>query len=119
MVTNGLAAGQLIVVNRGAGFVLDADDPAHGWELDTAPIVGLVVDRAVGVILVADFTNVTGYGLDGELWTSEVSWDGVELHGVEDGVLHGRGRDLPSGQWLPLDVDVATGTVLTGPRRRT
>jgi hypothetical protein len=118
LVTNGPKPNQLVVVNRGAGFVVSVDDPEDSLDLNVSPIVGLVVDADAGAVLVADFTNVTSVGPAGELWTAEVSWDGVELDGVEGDTLRGRGWDAPRGLWVPFEVDVPSGRVLKGPTPR-
>jgi hypothetical protein len=118
LVTNGAHGDDLVVVNRGAGFVVSATRPDEALDLQVTPVVGVAVDRAAGLVLVADFTSVTAVGPTGKLWTVDVSWDGVELAGVDNGVLAGRGWDAPEGRHVPFAVEVATGRILNGPTPR-
>jgi len=120
-VRSGPGPGQLVVVNRGAGFLVPAADPAAAVELDVGPIVALLLEAESERALAADFTRLAAYTAAGRQWSADVGWDGVELHGVNDGVIRGRMWDAARNQPVELEVDLATGRVLRGatPRPRT
>jgi hypothetical protein len=110
----------LLVVNKGAGYLVPVDDPGSAIELDLSPIVGIAVSPEDDILVAADFTNLAGYGPEGRRWTTEVSWDGVELDGVQGGVAHGRGWDAPEDRKTDFAVDVRSGRIIRGvtPRPR-
>lgn len=118
-VRSGPGPGQLVVVNRGAGFLVPADDPASAVQFDVGPIVALLL--APELALAANFTTLAAFTTAGRQWSADVSWDGVELHDIADGVVRGRVWDAPRDQMVPLEVDVRMGRVLRGatPRPRT
>jgi hypothetical protein len=120
VVCEGPRPGQLVVVNRGAGYLVPVDDPDAAVELDLGPIVGLLVSRDPALVLVADFTTLAAFTPEGRRWSAEVSWDGVRLGEVEGPVVRGQGWDAPSGRDVAFEVELATGRVLRGvtPRPR-
>jgi hypothetical protein len=104
----------LLVVNRGSGFLVPVEDPDSAIELDLSPVVGVAVSPEHDTVVAADFTHLAGFGPEGRRWIAEVSWDGVELDGVEGSVVHGRGWDAPQGRKAGFAVDVRTGRILRG-----
>lgn len=118
-ITNGPRSDQLVVVNQGAGFLLSAGNPAAAVDLDVSPITAVAVDPDADLVVVADFTNVAAFRLgEGRVWSTEVSWDGIELRGVIDGVLIGRGWDAPLDTWEPFEVEVRSGRIRRAPTAR-
>jgi hypothetical protein len=104
----------LLVVNRGSGFLVPVEDPDSAIELDLSPIVGVAVSLQNDTVVAADFTHLAGFGPEGRRWIVEVSWDGIELDGVEGSVVHGRGWDSPQGRKAEFAVDVRDGRILRG-----
>ncbi|HEV7884276.1 MAG TPA: hypothetical protein VGO81_11955 [Solirubrobacteraceae bacterium] len=104
----------LLVVNKGAGFLVPVDDPDSAIELELGPVVGVAVSREDDTFVAADFTHLAGFRPEGRRWIAEVSWDGVELDGIEGGVVHGRGWDAPRGRKTDFALDVRDGRILRG-----
>jgi hypothetical protein len=104
----------LLVVNRGSGFLVPVDDPDSAIELQLSPVVGVAVSPEENTLVAADFTHLAGFGPEGRRWIAEVSWDGVELDGIEGGVVHGRGWDAPRGRKTDFAVDIRNGRILRG-----
>jgi hypothetical protein len=104
----------LLVVNKGSGFLVPVADPDGAIELELSPIVGVVASPENDTLVAADFTHLAAFGPDGRRWAAEVSWDGVELDGVRDGVVHGQGWDAPEGRKADFAVDVRDGRILRG-----
>ncbi|MDX6515873.1 MAG: hypothetical protein QOH73_1539 [Gaiellaceae bacterium] len=111
---SGPTGNELVVVNKGAGWLVPIDDPASALALDLGPIVAIALSPDDNLVVVADFTHLAAFGPEGRRWTAEVSWDGVELSGVQDGVVKGQGWDAPKGRNSDFAVEVRTGSVLRG-----
>ena len=104
----------LLVVNKGAGFLVPVGDPDRAIDLGLSPVVGVAVSPQDDMLVAADFTHLAGFGPEGRRWTAEVSWDGVELDGVDGRVVRGRGWDAPEGRAADFAVDVRDGRILRG-----
>jgi hypothetical protein len=76
------------VVYAGSAVVVRADDPHKTYEIDTYPVTGTLVVPERGVVVFADFTNLTAYGADGLLWRSRrLALDDVRVEGIEGDAL--------------------------------
>lgn len=66
---------------------------------------------AEGWLLAASAERLWRVGPDGSrLWRSDVlGIDGVVVHQIEDGVIHGAGECDPPGGWQPFELDLDTG----------
>jgi hypothetical protein len=102
----------LLVINKGSGFLVPVHDPGAAIEFGLRPVVGVAVSPQNDMVIAADFTHLAGFGPEGRRWIAEVSWDGVELDGVEGSVVHGRGWDAPQSRKAEFAVDVRDGRVL-------
>ena len=67
-------------------------------------------------LLVTSATEVLRFRPSGELaWRARgLGVDGVVLHRIRDGVLHGDAEHDPPGGWRPFTLDFATGRRLSG-----
>ncbi len=65
-------------------------------------------------VLVASATALLRLGANGQaLWhTQALGWDGVLVHYVSQGVIHGSGECDPPGGWVDFRLDVNTGQPL-------
>lgn len=117
-VRSGPTPGTLVVVNRGAGFLVGVDDPAAAVELGVSPILGLLVSEDPPLVLAVDFTTLVAYDGAGERWRAEISWDGATLTRVAGGSVHGEGWNAPAARHVPFEVDLATGQIVRGPEPR-
>jgi len=102
------------VLYGGSAVVVRADDPRKTYEIDTYPVTQMFVAVERGVVVFADFTNLTAYGSDGLLWRSRrLALDEVRVEGIEADVLtvygfFGGGSDR-------FKVDLATGVAFGQP----
>jgi hypothetical protein len=96
------------VLYGGSAVVVRADDPQKTYEIDTYPVTQMFVAAERGIVVFADFTNLTAYGGAGLLWRSQrLALDEVRVEGIEGDALTVYG--FFGGSSNRLTVDVATG----------
>jgi len=105
----------LVVVSRGAPFVVQVKHPAVWKELSVRPVLGYGVAAAEGVLVLYGFSTMMGLRSDGTLWTSrQLSWDEVRDVKVTNGKITGAGWDAPTSSFFPFEVDAWTGESVGG-----
>src|SRR4051794_27511940 len=52
----------LLVVNKGAGFLVPVGDPDAAIELGLSPVTGVAVSPQDDMLVAADFTHLAGFG---------------------------------------------------------
>jgi hypothetical protein len=96
------------VVYEGAADVVRADDPTKTYEIDTYLVTGVTVLPEHGMVVFADFQDLTAYGPDGLLWRSgRLAADDLRIEGVDGDSLLAYGFMGNSGE--RFSVDIATG----------
>lgn len=96
------------VVYEGGAVVVRADDPHETYEIDTYLVTGTLSVPERGLVVFADFTNLTTYDRDGLLWRSRrLALDDIRVEGVEGDVLIVSGFFGSSSDCFT--VDLATG----------
>lgn len=96
------------VLYGGSATVVRADDPQDTYEIDTYPVTQIFVATDRGIVVFADFTNLTAYGADGLLWRSRrLALDQVRVEGIEGDALAVYG--FFGGSSDRFAVDLATG----------
>jgi hypothetical protein len=96
------------VLYRGAAVVVRADNPQDTYEIDTYPVTQMFVTPERGVVVFADFTNLTAYGGEGLLWSSRrLARDEVRVEGIEGDALTVYGFFGSSSE--RFTVDLTTG----------
>ncbi len=102
-------AGSLLVVSRGDGCMVPADDP-RAFERVPLPVVEVHAAHGHGLLLLVSWTGVLAYGEDGLRWTSKrIADDGVSITGIAGGRAEGRAWSSPRQEWAPFSLDLATG----------
>ena len=67
-------------------------------------------DRAQGVIVFANFTELVAYGPTGIRWrTKRLAWDSLKITEVTDTIIKGEFWDIRSDANSNFVVDLATG----------
>jgi hypothetical protein len=101
---------RLVVVSRGAGYIVSPRDPQKWEEIPFRPIVGYVFDSELMVLAMIDYTRVIGIGAKGYLWkTPSLSWDGFEDVKLSNGSLVGKGWDAAASRFVPFEVRLSDG----------
>jgi hypothetical protein len=99
-----------LAVCDGAGYVIRASDPNDWSETAAFPITQIVTCKSPPLVIVADFTTLTAFGLTGVVWVSEqLAADGLSVVSVEPDHIVARGYDPSRGQHEAFRVSVETG----------
>lgn len=109
----------LLAVAGGYGYLIDTANPRECVFLPLRPIAAVLPLPAHGVLVLAGFHHVLALDATGIRWESaRLSWEGVTLGAVQDGVLGGTGWDMFADREVPFTVDLLTGAHAGGGYRR-
>ena len=87
--------------------------------LEQRPVTAILPIPEAELLLLAGFHDVLALGVDGIRWRTErLSWEGVTLGSVRDGVLHGLGWDMFADTEVPFTVDLRSGAHQGGGYKR-
>ncbi|WP_395795591.1 hypothetical protein [Aquimonas sp.] len=101
---------RLIVVAKGAGYVVSPKTPTQWEEIPLRPILGHRFDEGSNTLVLFDYTRALGIGEKGYAWkTPSLSWDGLTDVEVKNGVLFGNGWDAASSRFVPFQVRLSDG----------
>ena len=101
----------LLAVAGGYGYLIDTLAPEGCLHVPLRPITRVLSTPSAGLILLTGFHHVAAVGADGLLWQSgRLSWEGVTLSEVRDGLLHGTGWHMPSDRERPFVLDLSDGS---------
>lgn len=104
----------LVAVAGGYAYRVDTVDPAQSVLLPLRPVTRCVAvtDPASLVLIGFHAVYVLQAGAD---WASpRLSWEGITVQGIEDGVLRGTGWHMRSDRELPFALDLRTRTLTGG-----
>jgi hypothetical protein len=100
----------LLAVAGGYAYLADTRTPEQCFHLPLRPVVHVLPAPGAGLILLAGFHTIAAIGADGLLWeTARLSWEGVTLHEIREGQLHGLGWNMQTDREVPFAVDLKTG----------
>ncbi len=105
----------LCAISGGYAYLVDVTQPEHFIFLRYRPVLAIldfVPESAPesGLLLFVGHHTILAWGRDGEAWESDrLSWEGVTVERIEDGILHGTGWDLRTDKDLPFALDLRTG----------
>jgi hypothetical protein len=103
-------ADDMLAVAGGYAYLVDTLAPEHCVHLPMRPVARVLEAADEGLLLLAGFHTVCAVGASGLRWeTAKLSWEGVELGEVRDGVLHGRGWNMQTDREVEFTVDLKTG----------
>ncbi len=109
----------LLAVAGGYAYRVDTLRPENTTLMEQRPVTAVFPAAEAKLVLLAGFHDVLALGADGVLWRSaRLSWEGVTLTGVADGLLHGLGWDMFADAEVPFTVDLGTGAHTGGGYRR-
>ncbi len=110
---------QLLAVAGGYGYLIDANDPAICNFLPLRPVTAVLAADSENLLILAGFHTVLAVDRNGIRWqTARLSWEGVTLHEIRDGHLHGDGWDMFADREVPFTIDLETGEHRGGGYRR-
>jgi hypothetical protein len=106
---------RLLVVAKGDGYLITADNPERWERVVTVPTIDV---RSIGkyrIIVLASFTHLAAYNDSGILWkTKQLSWDNLKVVSIKDHELRGEFWDIRTESTQQFLVDLKTGTASGG-----
>jgi hypothetical protein len=106
---------RLCVVAGGYGYITIVRDPELYERVIAQPVVSVHPAREAGLLLFADFTNISAYGPEGVVWRTErLTWEGLRITDVSATSVRGYGWDMPKDREVEFTVDLRTGQHVGG-----
>ncbi len=97
-------------VSRGVAYIVSAADAGKYTVVPLRPICHVLPVPSADLIVFGDFTKLSAFGKGGHIWTTpRLSWDGLEISGVEGSRVVGTRWDAPSQARVGFSVDLETG----------
>jgi hypothetical protein len=101
---------EICAVAGGYGYIIDTSRPERSTHLPLKPVAEVRVLAGEGLLLFVGFHTLLAWGANGVAWeTRRLSWEGLRLGEVKDGVLHGFGWNLITDREVAFTVYLATG----------
>jgi hypothetical protein len=101
---------QLLVVARGAGYLVAVDDPVVHQIVKAAPVLGVYPVSARQLLVLSDYLHLVAYSSHGVAWETErLSWDGLEVEEVTEEQIRGQGWSSPDDRHVAFTVDLRDG----------
>lgn len=101
---------ELCAVAGGYAYVIDTTHPERSTHISLKPVVEIKPLPQQNLLLFLGFHTIVAWGREGLRWeTARLSWEGIRLTGVEDGILRGLGWDMMTDKEIPFSVDLLTG----------
>jgi hypothetical protein len=103
-------ADELCAVAGGYAYVIDTTRPELCTQISLKPVADVKILAEQGLLVFVGFHSMVAWGASGLTWeTRRLSWEGLRLGDVNDGVLHGFGWDLMADREVAFTVDLRTG----------
>jgi hypothetical protein len=109
----------MLVVAGGYAYLVDTEDPESGKLMEQRPATAILAAPDAQLLLLAGFYDVLAVGAEGVRWrTGRLSWEGVILTEVREGLAQGLGWDMYTDLEVPFKIDLQTGAHEGGGYRR-
>jgi hypothetical protein len=103
-------AREICAVAGGYAYVIDTAAPERSVQIGLRPVAEVVVLGECGLLVFVGFHAMVAWGSDGLAWeTGRLSWEGIRVVGVREGVLRGFGWNLATDAEVEFSVDLGTG----------
>ncbi len=103
-----------LVSAEGTGYLLNVYRPEEWSIVPVRPILNIRAERAMGVVLLNDFTRIVAFGEKGQIWRSEsLCSDELQIKGLDAETIHCAGWDAPTGDRISFRVQLETGKLKT------
>ena len=101
----------LCAVSGGYAYLVNTARPEEFAQVPYRPVLEVRALPEQGLLLFAGHYSLLAWGAGGKAWeTARLSWEGVQITGVEGRWLHGVGWDMRTDRDVPFTVDLETGT---------
>jgi hypothetical protein len=103
------------VVAEGSGYWVPTLHPDAYNVVRCTPIKEVLRVPERDIIIFADYTRMSAYGINGLLWTTErLSWDGLQITHVSRSSILGLAWDAPADRHVEFSIDTSTGVSAGG-----
>jgi len=103
-------AREMCAVAGGYAYIVDTEMPERATQIPLKPVAEVVALVEHGLLVFVGFHAMVAWGAEGLAWqTARLSWEGIRVSGVEDGVLRGFGWEMASDKEVEFAVDLRTG----------
>ena len=104
---------KICAVAGGYAYLIDTVTPDGFTMIPYRPVLEVRAVVAEGLLLFVGHHSILAWGPNGQAWESaKLSDEGVNLAGIDGGVLRGKGWDMMSDREKPLALDLRTGLLL-------
>jgi hypothetical protein len=104
----------ICAVSGGYAYLIDVRNPERFIMLPYRPVLEVLPLVAHELLLFVGHHAILAWGRAGEAWQSDrLSWEGISITGVEDGILRGTGWDMITDKDVPFALDIQTGQRVT------
>ncbi len=100
----------ICAVSGGYAYLINATCPEQFTMIAYRPVLEIVPVVEQGLLLFVGHHAILAWGRNGEAWQSDrLSWEGIAIREIEDGVLRGTGWDMMTDKDVPFALDLHTG----------
>ena len=101
---------EMCAVAGGYAYIIDTLKPEHSTHISLKPVVEVRALITKNLLLFVGFQSLQAWGQDGLAWESaRLSWEGIQITGIEGDLLHGTGWDLLTDRENAFSIDLLTG----------
>ena len=105
----------MCAVSGGYAYLVNTERPEEFAQVEYKPVLEVRALTEQGLLLFAGHHALTAWGARGKAWeTGRLSWEGVQITGVDGRWLRGLGWDLMTDKDMPFRVDLETGESVVG-----
>lgn len=105
----------LCAVSGGYAYLVNTLQPEQFVQIDYRPVLEVRALKEQALLLFVGHHALTAWNANGHAWqTQRLSWEGVQITGIEGRWLRGLGWDLMTDQDVPFRVDLETGESVVG-----
>jgi hypothetical protein len=108
---------RVCVVSNGTGYWVHVSEPQQSSKMHVLPIRDVRIVTDAQILLLADFTSLSAFGPDGQLWKRRVCWDDLKISVIQQGIVSGAGYDPTNSKHAESQfaLELATGRILQSP----
>jgi hypothetical protein len=108
-------AAWMCAVSGGYAYLVNTRQPEEFAQVEYRPVLEVRSLKEQGLLLFAGHHSLTAWSANGQAWqTVRLSWEGVQITGVDGRWLRGLGWDLMTDKDVPFRVDLETGESVVG-----
>jgi hypothetical protein len=98
------------ISSAGTGYLLNVAQPQEWQPVAVEAVLRVTIVSKRHLLLLNSFDRIVAYGEEGQRWRSEsLSSDELKVVSIEGDVIECTGWDAPTGEEIPLRVDLLSG----------